>query len=45
MSQNRLPALLGRKLGMTQVFAENGDMVPVTMLEIGPCTVLQVKTA
>ncbi|HNU26999.1 MAG TPA: 50S ribosomal protein L3 [Planctomycetota bacterium] len=44
MSQNRLPALLGRKLGMTQVFAENGDMVPVTMLEIGPCTVLQVKT-
>jgi len=30
---------------MTQVFAENGDMVPVTMLEIGPCTVLQVKTA
>lgn len=44
MSQNRLRALLGRKLGMMQMFAENGDMVPVTMLEIGPCTVLQVKT-
>ncbi|MGH2627367.1 MAG: 50S ribosomal protein L3, partial [Anaerolineales bacterium] len=36
--------LLGRKLGMTQVFDENGNWVPVTVLEVGPCTVLQVKT-
>ncbi len=44
MSQNKLRALLGRKMGMTQLFAENGDMVSVTVLEMGPCTVLQVKT-
>jgi large subunit ribosomal protein L3 len=36
--------LLGRKVGMTQVFDEKGMMVPVTVLEAGPCTVLQVKT-
>jgi len=36
--------LLGRKLGMTQVFEEDGSLVPVTVLEIGPCKVLQVKT-
>src|SRR5262245_66624018 len=38
-------SLLGRKVGMTQVFDENGNWVPVTILEVGPCTVLQVKTA
>ncbi len=37
--------LLGTKLGMTQVFLENGDTVPVTIVEAGPCTVTQVKTA
>lgn len=36
--------LLGRKVGMTQVFDEKGDAVPVTVLEVGPCTVLQVRT-
>lgn len=36
--------LLGRKVGMTQVFNEKGDAVPVTVLELGPCTVLQVRT-
>jgi large subunit ribosomal protein L3 len=38
-------AILGRKLGTTQVFAENGDMVPVTVLKAGPCVVVQRKTA
>ena len=36
--------ILGRKIGMTQVFAENGDLIPVTVIEAGPCTVVQVKT-
>jgi large subunit ribosomal protein L3 len=38
-------AILGKKLGMTQVFAENGDVVPVTVLKAGPCIVVQRKTA
>jgi large subunit ribosomal protein L3 len=36
--------LLGRKVGMTQIFETNGVAVPVTVLECGPCTVLQVRT-
>ena len=36
--------LLARKRGMTQVFASDGNVVPVTVLEAGPCTVVQVKT-
>lgn len=37
-------AILGRKLGMTQVFADNGDVVPATVLKVGPCVVVQRKT-
>lgn len=37
-------ALLGQKIGMTQVFDENGAVIPVTVLQVGPCQVLQVKT-
>ena len=36
--------LIGRKLGMTQIFRENGQPVSVTVLEAGPCTVVQAKT-
>ena len=36
--------LLGKKLGMSQVFAADGQRIPVTVLEAGPCTVLQKKT-
>ena len=36
--------LIGRKLGMTQIFSDSGDRVPVTVIEAGPCTVVQVKT-
>ena len=37
-------AILARKIGMTQVFGENGVLVPVTVLEAGPCLVVQKKT-
>ena len=37
-------AILGKKLGMTQIFAENGDVIPVTVLKAGPCVVVQRKT-
>ena len=36
--------LLGKKLGMTRVFTDDGRWVPVTLLELGPCTVVQRKT-
>jgi large subunit ribosomal protein L3 len=36
--------ILGRKKGMTQLFDENGEVVPVTVIEAGPCPVVQVKT-
>jgi len=36
--------LLGRKVGMTQVFDEKGDAIPVTVVQAGPCKVLQVRT-
>ncbi len=36
--------LLGRKVGMTQIYLEDGTAIPVTVLECGPCTVLQVRT-
>jgi len=38
-------ALLGKKIGMTQVFEGDGTAIPVTAVQAGPCTVLQVKTA
>ena len=36
--------LLGRKVGMTQIFEPNGTAVPITVVECGPCTVLQIRT-
>ena len=36
--------IIGRKLGMTQVFQKNGDVASVTVIEAGPCAVIQVKT-
>ena len=38
-------AILGRKIGMTRYFLENGTNIPVTVIEAGPCVVTQVKTA
>lgn len=37
-------AILARKVGMTQIFMEDGTLVPVTVLQAGPCAVVQVKT-
>jgi large subunit ribosomal protein L3 len=37
-------AIIGRKVGMTQLFAEDGKVIPVTVVEAGPCPVVQVKT-
>ena len=37
-------AILGKKLGMTQIFAEDGTLVPVTVIQAGPCSVIQKKT-
>ncbi len=38
-----LKAILGKKIGMTQIFAEDGKVIPVTVVEAGPCVVVQVK--
>lgn len=40
-----MKGLIGRKLGMTQIFNEKGEMIPVTVLEVGPCYVTQLKSA
>ena len=37
-------AILDKKVGMTQIFNEAGELVPVTVLQAGPCVVTQVKT-
>jgi large subunit ribosomal protein L3 len=42
--KNMLNAILGRKIGMTQVFGPNGTAIPVTIIEAGPCVVTQIKT-
>ena len=36
--------LLGRKVGMTQIFDEAGDAIPVTVIQAGPCHVLQLRS-
>jgi large subunit ribosomal protein L3 len=36
--------LIGKKLGMTQIFADDGTKIPVTIVQAGPCVVLQIKT-
>ncbi len=42
---NNKPGLLGRKVGMTQIFADNGDVLPVTVVEVGTNIVIQLKSA
>lgn len=39
-----MAGMIGKKLGMTQIFTEDGEAVGVTVLEVGPCPVVQVKT-
>ena len=38
-----MPGLIGKKVGMTRIFNEEGVQVPVTVIEAGPCPVVQVK--
>ena len=38
-------AIIGKKVGMTQIFDESGKVIPVTVIEAGPCVVTQKKTA
>jgi len=45
MTGSKTIGLLGKKLGMTQIFKEDGTCVPVTVLQAGPCKVMQVKMA
>ena len=40
-----MPGLIGKKVGMTSVFDEQGRNVPCTVIQVGPCTVTQIKTA
>src|SRR3954464_14123220 len=40
-----ITGIIGKKVGMTQVFAEDGALVPVTVIQAGPCLVVQKKTA
>lgn len=40
-----MPGLVGKKVGMTSIFDENGVNIPCTVLEVGPCVVTQVKTS
>ncbi|MBM4370002.1 MAG: 50S ribosomal protein L3 [Deltaproteobacteria bacterium] len=40
----KVRGILGRKIGMTQIFDDRGEVVPVTVVEAGPCTVMQVKS-
>ncbi len=39
-----MKGILGKKVGMTQIFSERGEVVPVTVIEAGPCFVAQIKT-
>jgi large subunit ribosomal protein L3 len=40
-----ISGIIGRKMGMTQIFAEDGTVTPVTVIKAGPCVVVQTKTA
>ncbi len=40
-----MKAIIGKKIGMSQIFDENGKVIPVTVIEAGPCVVVQKKTA
>jgi large subunit ribosomal protein L3 len=42
--KNAMKGIIGRKLGMTQVFGQTGEVLPVTVIEVGPCYVTQIKT-
>ena len=39
-----IKGIIGKKLGMSTIYSENGEAIPVTVIKAGPCTVTQVKT-
>ena len=39
-----MPGLIGKKIGMTSIFSEEGKNIPCTILEVGPCKVTQIKS-
>jgi large subunit ribosomal protein L3 len=39
-----MPGLIGKKIGMTSIFDEDGKQIPCTVIQAGPCVVTQVKT-
>jgi large subunit ribosomal protein L3 len=43
-NNNIMSGLIGRKIGMTSIFDENGKNIPCTVIEAGPCVVTQVRT-
>ena len=43
--EKTMAMLLGKKVGMTQVYDDSGRLLPVTVIQAGPCTVMQVKLA
>ncbi len=45
MSGEIMAMLLGKKVGMTRLYNESGQLVPVTVIQAGPCTVMQIKTS
>ena len=45
LKENMISGIIGRKLGMTQIFAEDGTVTPVTVIKAGPCVVVQTKSA
>lgn len=44
MSETEIKGILGTKLGMTQIFDEDNRVIPVTVVEAGPCVVTQIRT-
>ena len=40
----RKEALIGRKVGMTQIFGDDGNHVPVTVVQAGPCTIVEIRS-
>jgi large subunit ribosomal protein L3 len=44
LRRKKMKAILGKKVGMTQIFSENGEIIPVTVIEAGPAVVTQIKT-
>ena len=40
----KINGIIGKKLGMSLIYDDNGNMLPVTLVQAGPCTVTQVKT-